>query len=342
MAKILIIYTGGTIGMMENPETGALQSFDFKHLASHVPEMQYFRHHTDTLTMVPPIDSSDMEPHHWSRIAGLIEKNYALYDAFVVLHGTDTMAYTASALSFMLEGLAKPVIITGSQIPIGQLRTDGRENLLTSLEIAAAKDANGHPMVPEVCVYFERQLMRGNRTTKINSEGFNAFRSYNFPPLATAGIHIHFEPQIIRQPQPHSELQVNTAMDTNVIMLPLFPGIQEDFVERILTMPRLRCVILKTYGSGNAPQKSWLMQLLKAAIERGIIVVNTTQCPEGGVEMTRYETGLQLLQIGVLNGYDCTTEAMVTKMMHLLGKDLTTEQRRKLIASSLAGEITIS
>lgn len=341
MAKILIIYTGGTIGMMENPQTGALQSFDFKHLASHVPEMRYFHHHTNTLTMDPPIDSSNMEPRHWAKIASLIEENYHVYDAFVVLHGTDTMAYTASALSFMLEGLDKPVIITGSQIPIGQLRTDGRENLLTSLEIAAAVDEQGAPMIPEVCVYFESQLFRGNRTTKINSEGFNAFRSYNFPALAHAGIHIRFEKQLVRHPVQRGQLKVHTAMDTNVVLLSLFPGIQESFVASILSLQGLRAVILKTYGSGNAPQSPWLVKHLKTAIESGIVVVNITQCPEGSVEMHRYDTGLQLLQIGVLNGYDSTNEAMVTKMMHLLGRGLSPAELRHAITTSLAGEISV-
>lgn len=341
MASILIIYTGGTIGMIENPETGALQTLDFDHLKSHVPEMRYFLHQTDVLTMEPPIDSSDMEPHHWAEIAHLIADNYVNYDAFVVLHGTDTMAYTASALSFMLENLDKPVVITGSQIPIGQLRTDGRENLLTSLEIAAAVDENGQPMVPEVCVYFESQLLRGNRTTKINSEGFNAFRSYNFPPLAQVGIHIRFDTSLIRQPKVRGQLRVNTKMDTNVMILSLFPGVQEHFVEAILGMEGLRCVVLKTYGSGNAPQRPWLMKHLRAAIEKGIVVVNITQCPEGAVEMQRYETGLQLLQIGVLNGYDSTNEAMITKVMHLLGQDLSNEEVRRAITSSLAGEMTV-
>lgn len=341
MASVLIIYTGGTIGMMENPLTGSLQSVDFKHLADHVPEMMYMHDKVDTLTMNPPIDSSDMDPHHWAEIALLIEKNYEKYDGFVVLHGTDTMAYTASALSFMLENLSKPVVITGSQIPIGQIRTDGRENLLTSVEIAAAKNDKGEPMVPEVCIYFESQLLRGNRTTKINSEGFNAFRSYNFPALAEVGINIKYEEQYIHRPPKDTTLHVNTEMDTNVIILTLFPGIREEYVRAITNMKHLRCVILKTYGSGNAPQKPWLVQLLREMIEQEILIVNITQCPKGSVEMQRYETGLQLMQVGVLNGYDSTNEAMVTKVMHLLGKNLPYEELREKVITNLAGEITI-
>lgn len=340
MADILIIYTGGTIGMIENPQTGALESFDFEHLRVHVPEMQRFGHRIDAITMEPPIDSSDMEPSHWAQMARLIEENYDRYNGFVVLHGTDTMAYTASALSFMLENLAKPVVITGSQIPIGNLRTDGRENLLTSLEIASALDEEGEPMVPEVCIYFESRLMRGNRTSKINAEGFNAFRSPNFPPLAQAGIEIKYDRFLIRRPVRGVKLQVRTEMETRIAVLSLFPGIREEVVRATLNIPGLRGVILKTYGAGNAPQKQWLIRLLKEKCAEGIIIANITQCFQGHVEMRRYETGLQLLNIGVVNGYDCTLEAMVSKMMYLLGKGLSVENTKHLMRQSIAGEIS--
>lgn len=339
--SILIIYTGGTIGMTRNRETGALESFDFEHLRGNVPEMSNFDYHIEAITLNPPIDSSDMEPSHWAKMARLIEKNYETYDGFVILHGTDTMAYTASALSFMLQGLAKPVVITGSQIPIGQLRTDGKENFLTSIEIAAAKDKEGQAMVPEVCIYFESQLMRGNRTTKINSEGFNAFRSFNFPCLANAGIDIKYDTHLVRRPPSGSRLKVESAMDNRIIVVTLFPGIREDILSSLLHVESLRGVILKTYGSGNAPQKPWLMHTLEELCRRGVVVVNVTQCKTGSVQMRRYETGLQLLHAGVLNGFDCTIEAMVTKMMFLLGRNLPLDETKRLMCQNIAGEITL-
>lgn len=341
MPSILIIYTGGTIGMIENPVTGALENFDLEQFSRQVPELRRFNYQVDAVAFDPPIDSSDMEPRYWVEMAHIIADNYAAYDGFVLLHGTDTMAYTASALSFMLENLSKPVIVTGSQLPIGQLRTDGKENLLTSIEIAAAKNQAGQPMVPEVCIFFENRLMRGNRTTKINAEGFNAFRSYNLPSLAHAGIHITYETHLIRQPKPGTVFKPHFLLDNNVIILTLFPGIRKETVDTILHIEGLKAVILKTYGSGNAPQAPWLFNRLKKLYERGVIVVNITQCSKGRVEMGRYETSLQLLQAGVVNGYDCTMECIVTKLMFLLGHDYSREHIIRQLNTSIAGEASI-
>ena len=338
--SVLLIYTGGTIGMIENPETGALENFDFDHLLRHVPELKRFNYHICSYQFDPPIDSSDMEPLMWAKIVKIIHYNYERFDGFVILHGTDTMAYTASALSFMLENLGKPVILTGSQLPIGTLRTDGKENLITAIEIAAARRPDGSPMVPEVCIFFENELMRGNRTTKINAENFNAFRSFNYPPLAKAGIHIRYNEHLIRRPDPTRPMKPHYLFDTNVVMLTLFPGIQESIIDSVLHVPNLKAVVLKTYGSGNAPQKDWFIQQLKEATERNIIIVNITQCPSGAVEMRRYETGLQLLQAGVISGYDSTPECAVTKLMFLLGHGLNQSELRRLMDSNLAGEIT--
>lgn len=338
---ILIIYTGGTIGMIENPETGALENFDFEQFRHHVPELKRFNFQIDALAFESPIDSSDMEPRYWIKMARIIAEHYENYDGFVLLHGTDTMAFTASALSFMLENLTKPVIVTGSQLPIGQLRTDGKENLLTSIEIAAARNAEGKPMVPEVCIFFESKLMRGNRTTKINAEGFNAFRSFNFAPLAHAGIHIKYDEHLIHQPEHDKPFKPHFLLDNNVLILTLFPGIRKEVIDTCFAVNGLRAVILKTYGSGNAPQKPWFLERIRQLIARDVIVVNITQCYKGTVEMHRYETGLQLLQAGVINGYDSTVEAVITKLMFLLGHIQSTKEIIEKMNTSIAGEITI-
>lgn len=339
---ILLIYTGGTIGMIENPETGALESFNFDHLLQLVPELKRFNCHINTYSFDPPIDSSDMEPYHWARLVRIVECNYDRYDGFVILHGTDTMAYTASAMSFMLENLSKPVILTGSQLPLGMLRTDGKENLITAIEIALAKHPDGTPMVPEVCIFFESQLMRGNRTTKINAENFNAFRSYNYPNLAQIGIHIKYETHVIHRPDPQRPLKAHYLFDCNVVVLTLFPGIQENLISSVFHASSLKAIVLKTFGSGNAPQKPWLIRLISEATARGIIVVNITQCQAGSVEMSRYTTGLQLLAAGVISGYDSTPECALTKLMFLLGHNLPPEEVRRLMNTNLAGEITLN
>lgn len=338
---ILLIYTGGTIGMIENPETGALENFDFEQFRHYVPELKRFNLQIDALTFNPPIDSSDMEPRYWVKIAHIIADHYDHYDGFVLLHGTDTMAYTASALSFMLENLGKPVIITGSQLPIGKLRTDGKENLLTSIEIAAAVDKEGKPMVPEVCIFFESQLLRGNRTTKINAEGFNAFRSFNFPPLAHAGIHIKYDQHLIRRPDPAQPFKPHFLVENSVMILTIFPGIRKEVVDTCLNVAGIRAVILKTFGAGNAPQRPWFMERIRQLVNRGVIVVNITQCSQGTVEMHRYGTGLHLLQAGVINGYDSTMEAVITKLMYLLAHHDKNEDVIRLMNEDIAGEITL-
>lgn len=326
--------------MIENPETGALEAFNFDQLQENVPELKRFNYRISSYQFNPPIDSSDMEPSLWAKLVKIIEYNYENFDGFVILHGTDTMAYTASALSFMLENLSKPVILTGSQLPIGVLRTDGKENLITSIEIAAAKHADGTAIVPEVCIFFENHLLRGNRTTKINAENFNAFRSYNYPALATVGIHIKYEYDKIRKVDPTLPMHAHYVFDTNVIILTLFPGIQENIVSTVLNLPGLKAVVLKTYGSGNAPQKEWFIRLLADATRRGIVIVNISQCQTGMVEMARYETGLQLIDAGVISGYDSTVESVLTKLMFLLGHNLSPKEIRSELSHPLAGEFT--
>ena len=337
---VLLIYTGGTIGMIENEATGALENFDFSLLLEHIPELKRFDCRISTHTFDPPIDSSNMTTEHWARLAHIIADNYDGYDGFVILHGTDTMAYTASALSFMLENLGKPVILTGSQLPIGTLRTDGKENLITSIEIAAARRADGSPMVPEVCVYFKEKLMRGNRTTKINVEQFNAFRSFNYPELARAGIQIMYNEHLIRRPDPGRPMKAHFLTDPNVVVLSLFPGIQQRLVQAEQTRPHLKAVVLRTFGAGNAPQMPWFVDELRDAGRRGIVLVNITQCQAGSVHMGLYDTSLSLLEAGVISGYDSTPECAIAKLMFLLGHHLSPDEVRRGMDSSLAGEIT--
>lgn len=338
--SVLLIYTGGTIGMIQNPDSGALESFNFDHLQKYVPELKRFNYQIETYQFTPPIDSSDMEPSLWVKLVRIINYNYDRFDGFVILHGTDTMAYTASALSFMLENLSKPVVLTGSQLPIGMLRTDGKENLITAIEIAAAKHPDGRPVVPEVTIFFENDLLRGNRTTKINAENFNAFNSFNYPTLAHAGIHIHYDHDHIRKPNADLPLKPHYLYDTNIIILSLFPGIQENIIDNVLHTPGLKAVVMRTFGSGNAPQKEWLVRKLKEATERGLVIVNISQCMSGAVEMGRYETGIHLLDAGVISGYDSTVESAVTKLMFLIGHGMSPQEVRYHMNRCMAGEIT--
>ena len=338
--QVLLIYTGGTIGMGLNPASGALEPLDFARLVANMPEFDAIPVHVDVHQFATPIDSSDMNPRLWAMIASIIADAFDRYDGFVILHGTDTMAFTASALSYMLENLTKPVILTGSQLPIGQLRTDGRENLITSIEIAAAHHADGTPLVPEVCIYFSGHLLRGNRATKINADGFNAFDSFNYPHLADAGVNIVYHEEHILRPDFSKPLQLHTAMDTNVMVFTLFPGIQESLVRNIVTMPELRSIVMRTYGSGNAPSLPWLMDLLHEATDRGVNIVNISQCAAGTVEMARYDTGFQLKSVGVISGYDSTVEAAVAKLMHLQARYSDPLLIRQLMNQPLCGEFS--
>ena len=338
--RVLLIYTGGTIGMGRNPATDALEPLDFNHLVQRMPELQAIPVGIDVYQFAEPIDSSDMSPRLWARIVEIIVGGYDRYDGFVILHGTDTMAFTASALSFMLENLTKPVILTGSQLPINQLRTDGKENLITSIEIAAAHHADGTPRVPEVCIYFSGKLLRGNRATKINSEGFNAFDSFNLPPLADAGVNIIYHEDLILRPDYKRPMTPHFAMNTGVVVFTLFPGIQEETVRYLLTIPDLRGVVMRTYGSGNAPQLPWLMEMLTEATQRGIVIINVTQCAAGPVQMARYSGGFLLRNAGVISGYDGTVECAIAKLMHLLAHSNDAEFIRQQMCRPLCGEIT--
>ena len=339
--KVLLIYTGGTIGMNCNPLTGALEPFDFEHLLQKVPELGQFDLSIDTHQFSPPIDSSDMTPARWTELGHIIADNYDGYDGFVVLHGTDTMAYTASALSYMLGNLTKPVIFTGSQLPIGQLRTDGKENLITSIEIAVAKDAYGHARVPEVGIYFNGRLLRGNRTTKQSAEEFNAFESFNYPHLVDAGVNITYHTDRILQPDWQQPMRPHFRLDNNVIIFSLFPGIREDLVRHIIATPNLKSIVMRTFGSGNAPQRPWVMQALKEATSHGKVVINISQCIQGTVEMGRYDTGYQLQEAGVISGYDSTVESAVTKLMYLQALYDDANTISAIMRRSIRGEISV-
>jgi len=337
--SILIIYTGGTIGMVNDLVTGALVPIDFRHISGQVPELRRFGFNLESVTFDPVIDSSDVSPETWIRIADTISDNYDHFDGFVVLHGTDTMAYSASALSFMLSGLEKPVIFTGAQLPIGVLRTDGKENLITAIEIAAACE-NGLPLVPEVCIYFENKLLRGNRTIKFSAEHFNAFSSPNLPPLAEAGLQIRYNRNLIRYPTIRRPLIVSAKFDTGVAVLRLFPGIGHSVVSAVLKTKELHGLILETYGTGNAPTLDWFLDEIRSFIAEGGIVLNVTQCPAGAVEMGLYETSAGLRAAGVISGKDITTEAAVTKMMILLGSSLPKAKVETLLSKPLSGEMS--
>ena len=338
--SVLLLFTGGTISMSEDPATGALRPIDFARLQEYMPELKQTGVHIKSIPFLPLIDSSDIQPDTWVKLALTIQEHYDEFDGFVVLHGTDTMAHTASALSFMLENLSKPVIFTGAQLPIGMMRSDAKENLLTSIEIASAKE-NGLPIVPEVCIFFEDTLFRGNRTTKKNAEHFNAFNSYNYPPLAKAGVHIKYFRSYIHYPDIDTKLRVRTQIDQNVAVLKLFPGITRSTVHAILNISGIKAVILESFGAGNAPRLDWFFQELKAASERGILIINKSQCSTGTVEMGRYETSLNLVNAGVISGYDCTTEAIIAKLMCLLGECSSQAEIRHKLSISMCGEMTL-
>ena len=340
--KIMIIYTGGTIGMIENPVTHSLQPFDFTHLIDNVPKIKKLDYEINNIQFHPPIDSANMDPERWVEIARSIADNYADYDGFVVLHGTDTMAYTASALSFMLENLHKPVIITGSQLPIGEVRTDGEENLITALQIAAATDIDGEPMVQEVAILFEDYLWRGNRSTKISADYFNAFKSNNYPYLAKIGLDIQFHKERLLRNHAHRPLKVQYNLDRNVMFLTIFPGITETTLRHLLDTPGIKGIVMKSFGAGNAPTDRWFVDAIHDAVKRGIVIVNVTQCVNGGVNSERYMTGNAMSAAGVISGNDITSEAALTKLMYLFGMGLTADEVKKYLNFSLCGEVSIS
>jgi L-asparaginase len=337
--SILIIYTGGTIGMIKDVETDALKPFDFDDLHEQLPILHKFGFQIDSISFNPLIDSSNMHPMHWVKMANLIKDNYLDYDGFVVLHGSDTMAHTASALSFILGNLSKPVIITGSQLPMGVLRTDGRENLISAIEIAAAKE-DDTPIVPEVAIYFEYKLYRGNRTYKFHAENFNAFISGNYPIIAESGVNLNFFQEHIRKPK-FKKLKLRTKLDNNVAILKLFPGISQQLVEAILNTKGLRAVVMESFGSGNAPLDNWFIDCLKKAIDRGIIIVNISQCIAGGVQMGKYETSMKLQNIGIISGHDMTISAAITKLMVILGEQQKQEKIKQEFLKDWAGELTV-
>lgn len=340
--KILIIYTGGTIGMVEDESTGALKPFNFDHLIDNVPRIQKLGFDIDNIQFDPPLDSSDIQPGHWTQIADHIQRNYDAYDGIVILHGTDTMAYTASALSFMLEGLAKPVIITGSQLPIGEVRTDGEENLITALQIAAARDDQGKPMVQEVAILFENFLWRGNRATKMSADRFNAFISNNYPPLADVGLFIQYNEKYLRRHDGKTPLKTHLCLDPSVMVVDLFPGLSPEVLDYQLRAPGVKCVVMRTYGAGNAPTSPQFLEVIRQAVGRGLVILNVTQCVNGMVNPGRYVAGDELSRAGVIPGGDITCEAALTKMMHLLGRGLERPALTAALRRDLRGEMTLT
>lgn len=338
-SKVLLIYTGGTIGMMQDVRTGELKPFDFKSLKEQVPELNKFDIELSSISFKDPIDSSNMHPNVWIELAQLIEKNYNKVDGFVVLHGSDTMSFTASALSFMLENLSKPVVLTGSQLPIGIIRTDGKENLITAIEIAGAKNKKGQPKVNEVCIYFEYKLYRGNRTFKYNSQHFDAFKSPNYPALAEAGVDINYNTSAFLKTTKKS-LKIYTKLDNDIAVLKLFPGISKKITSAIINTPGIKAIVLETFGAGNATTQEWFINELKNAISKNIIILNITQCSEGKVVQGMYETSSQLKKIGVIGGADLTFESAITKLMFLLGQNLSHSKIKKLLEENLRGELT--
>ena len=326
--------------MVQRPEDGSLAPVNFEELSKELPLLQKFGYHISSITFDPVLDSSNITPEIWVKLAQTIQTNYSQYDGFVVLHGTDTMAYSASALSYMLDNLDKPIIFTGSQLPIGQLRTDGKENLLTSVEIAAAK-INGRAIVPEVCIYFDSKLFRGTRTSKIDSQHFKAFDSPNYPPLAIAGVDIVYSDEFINYPSSKGILRVNSEMCTDVVLLKIFPGIKPSIINAILQIENLKGVVLESFGSGNVPDFEWFSKLIEEATKKGIIIVNISQCAGGQVKMGLYQTSVDLQNADVVSGYDMTTESAITKLMYLLGQGLNYSDVKKYMKQNLKGEITI-
>lgn len=339
-ASVLVIYTGGTLGMVYENKGKQLVPFEFEHIIERVPEVRRLDFEITFLTLPEPIDSSNMTPEIWLTLGKIVQDEYDAYDSFVILHGTDTMAYTASALSFLLDGLNKPVILTGAQLPIGIARSDARENFITALEIAAATNEQGYPIISEVCIYFNSLLLRGNRAKKKETSDFNAFQSENYPVLANAGVRIEYNFPYLAPYDPHKKLFLHTRLDPHVTFLKVFPGIIPEVVRGILQIPGLKGVVLETFGAGNAPTAPWFLAEIEAAIQRGLLIFNVSQCDGGRVTQGQYKTSTALAQLGVLSGADCTAEAAITKFMFVLGQHDDPAVCRLLLTTPLRGEMS--